>query len=90
MPVCSSVTLVPSTSAGPDAKRVAGNDGAQAFLGLTGNGPSGLGGPPGMRPGLGGGPPGVGGGGGGGGGGAPEQEEISVPDKMVGLSEYWR
>lgn len=64
--------------AGPDAKRVAANDGAN-FLGL-GNGPPGMGGPPGMRPGLGGGPPGV--------GGAPEQEEITVPDKMVGLSKY--
>ncbi|XP_018012959.1 far upstream element-binding protein 1 isoform X3 [Hyalella azteca] len=57
---------------GPDAKRIANNDGSPVFMGLAGNGPpmGGMG-----RPNMG--PPGVGGG--------SEQEEISVPDKMVGL-----
>ncbi|KAA0203585.1 hypothetical protein HAZT_HAZT001770 [Hyalella azteca] len=58
---------------GPDAKRIANNDGSPVFMGLAGNGPpmGGMG-----RPNMG--PPGVGGG--------SEQEEISVPDKMSSVA----
>lgn len=66
---------------GPDNKRMPGSDGPM-FMGGAGNGgPPGMGGVPQMRPGFGGVPPGV--------GGAQETDDISVPDKMVGLSEYF-
>jgi len=60
----------------PDAKRLAGNDGGP-FMGMGGP-PGGMGGGMGPRPGLGAGPPGSGG---------SEQDDITVPDKMVGLSK---